>query len=663
MSVYRTISVLLLTALAATAETRIHITGLTRKSEGNILDLMGGRLEYVRDNDASASRADDAAFLLTQVLRKDGYADVQVSSKIVSRNEILLIVKEGRRFSLGTVTVKGVDADDAPRLAKIYAAPAEKARPLGAGSAPFREEDVPKGLSNIRQELNAKGYWSAEVTMGTRETDAAEERVDLTIDVAPGPRYKIAPAKIVSPDNRGVIRTKTTVEPFIGKVATTANLNAMRLAVEEAFNSRGYPDSRIGMGRILEAPRFIPDFFIDLGTRVRLNDVRIEGLERTKPGRIAQRMESLKGEWYDEAAMNKRLRGFLATGAFSSATVERVQVSEKRVDALLRFEETRAREISAAAGVDSYHGPIFRVSYADRNLLGNLWGFSSGFEFSARGILGETKLTDPWMWGSDVAGTARAYALFYGREGYTSLETGLEAKVNWKLGDHYSLEVLAGNSIVNLEPDGLPPVELGETVYANPRLRFTQALDYRDSTVLPKKGWHVENPVEIGAAVGDTATSYVKSSVTGGWYHAINSKYSIGLGGEFGMLVPTGDGENLPIDLRMFNGGARSVRSFPERELGPSVDGYPTGGEAAWNMNAELIRSITGSVSAVAFFDAGSLSREYYELSQAELEMAIGLGVRLNLPIGPVRLEYGYNLTQDVGEPTGTLHFAIGTAY
>jgi hypothetical protein len=28
-----------------------------------------------------------------------------------------------------------------------------------------------------------------------------------------------------------------------------------------------------------------------------------------------------------------------------------------------------------------------------------------------------------------------------------------------------------------------------------------------------------------------------------------------------------------------------------------------------------------------------------------------------------VRLEYGYNLTRDEGEPSGTLHFAIGFAY
>jgi outer membrane translocation and assembly module TamA len=66
---------------------------------------------------------------------------------------------------------------------------------------------------------------------------------------------------------------------------------------------------------------------------------------------------------------------------------------------------------------------------------------------------------------------------------------------------------------------------------------------------------------------------------------------------------------------------------------------------------------------AVAFVDAGTLSRTFSELGSAEVEVAAGLGVRLDLPIGPVRLEYGYNLTRDADEPTGALHFAIGVAF
>ena len=68
-------------------------------------------------------------------------------------------------------------------------------------------------------------------------------------------------------------------------------------------------------------------------------------------------------------------------------------------------------------------------------------------------------------------------------------------------------------------------------------------------------------------------------------------------------------------------------------------------------------------VKGVLFFDAGSLARDHEDMWSADVELATGLGLRLNLPIGPVRVEYGYNLTRDDGEPTGTFHFAIGNAF
>jgi outer membrane protein insertion porin family len=654
--------VLMLTAVWATAETQIRITGTTRKSESQVLGLMGGRLEHVRTHDASPSRADDAAFLLRQVLRKDGYSTAEVDWKIVRRNEILLSVREGERLSLGKVTLRGVPTDETQKLVKLYSRPAEKDRPLASGDAPFREGDVETGLSYLRQELNAQGHWSAEATLADRETDESGS-VNVVIDVALGPLYRIGKPRIASTDDRGESEAEGAAAPFIGKAATTGNLNAMRVAVEEAFTSSGYPDSKITMGRELEGSRFTPDFTIDLGKRVLLNKVHIEGLEITNPRRIEARMKTLEGDWYDEAAMNKRIRGFLATGAFSSARIETQEVADERIDATLHFDEGRAKQVSLAVGADSYQGGIFRATYADRNLWGNLMGFSTGLEFSARGVLGETKLTDPWLFGTDVMGMARLYALIYSREGYSSFESGLDAKTTWKFGDHYTLDFLAGYSIVNTSVDGLPTAALGETVYTHPRLRLTHQFDFRDSAVLPTRGWHLMAPLELGAAVGELSTAYLSTGMTGGWYHKINNTYQLGLGGEWGVLVPSGDGQDLPIDLRLFNGGSRSVRSFPERELGPTVDGYAVGGEAMWNANAELIRTLSGSVKGVVFFDAGSLARDFSSVGSSEIEMAVGLGIRLDLPIGPVRFEYGYNLTKDPGEPVGTFHFAIGAAF
>lgn len=652
-----------LTASAAVAETEVHIVGLEDRSENQVLSLMGDRLIHVRSHDASPSRADDAAFLVAQVLRKDGYADVQVNCKIISRSEIRLTVIAGERLSLGKVEITGVPAADQTRLAKLYSRPAEKDRPLGSGDPPFREGDVETGLSYIEQQLHAEGFWEADATMTDRWTDPATGDVRLSIKVDQGPAFKIGTARVHSPDGRGVDETSKAAAPFSGMSATTGNINAMRLAVEEAFNSSGYPDATITMSRTLVGQRFDPEFYIDIGKRVRLNRVRYEGLQRTRPGSLAQRIRRLEGDWYDEAALNKRIRGLLATGAFSSIRLEKTPVGENTIDATLHFEEAKAREFTAGLGVDSYDGAFMRLGYADRNLDGRLLGFRTGVEISTRGLLGETSITDPWLFGTDVSGSARLYALIYGREGYSSFQTGLEGKVTWKIGDHYTLEGLAGYSFVNLTADGLPTSELGETVYGHPLIRFTQTVDFRDSPILPKNGWHVVNPLEIGAAIGDQSSAYVQSGLSGGWYRELNAKYRVALGGNLAFIIPTGDGTDFPIDMRLFNGGSHSVRSFPERELGPKVFDYATGGEATWNTNAELIRKLSGSLSGVFFVDAGSLARHFDDLGAGELEVAAGLGLRLDLPIGPVRLEYGYNLTRDPGEPVGTLHFAIGVTF
>jgi outer membrane protein insertion porin family len=661
------LSHIVITLLAGTllsgAQTQVRIQGTRLKSEAELLELMGGRLEHVLAKPAIGSRADDAAFLLRQVMLNDGYNDAQVNWRIINPREILLMVNEGRRLELGNVTIRGVGGDDSNRLARIYSRPAVRDRPLVAGRAPFREEDVDEGLAALQQEFNAMGYWGAQANLASQVIHPVTGVVDVVIDVDRGPLYRIGTPRIGSEDGRGVQRAAAAAAPFVGEAATTAAVNQMRAAVAAAFTSVGYPDSEILMGTSLESPLFIPEFSVNLGNRVRLERVEIEGTKRTNPNRVLRRLRPMEGDWYDEAAMNERLRQFLSTGAFASSRVEREETIPGFVTATLHFEEARAKEVTLGAGVGSYEGFLFRANYADRNLFGQLLGLNAGVEFSSRGMLGETRVTEPWLLGSDFSLTARIYALVYGRDGYESFETGFEGILGRTFGN-YNIELMAGYSYFDVTPEGLPRAVLGPGNYTNPKIRFTQMLDYRDSQVMPKSGWYLRMPLEIGVAIsGETDVTYVSGSLTGAWHYAINQKTDLAIGGQVAAVLPSGESPDLPIDLRVFIGGARSVRSYPERQLGPRVGTYATGGEASWRGNAEVVRDLAGPLRGVVFVDAGTLARSFDALSQAEIELAAGMGLRLELPIGPIRVEYGHNLTRDTGEPSGTFHFAIGAAF
>ena len=105
------------------------------------------------------------------------------------------------------------------------------------------------------------------------------------------------------------------------------------------------------------------------------------------------------------------------------------------------------------------------------------------------------------------------------------------------------------------------------------------------------------------------------------------------------------------------------MRSFPTRELGPQVNGASRGGQSFWSINAEYIRKIAGPLYGVAFIDAGSLDEDASNWPSLDPKLAAGIGVRIDLPIGPVRLEYGHALNPSGDDPSGAFHFAIGAAF
>ena len=127
---------------------------------------------------------------------------------------------------------------------------------------------------------------------------------------------------------------------------------------------------------------------------------------------------------------------------------------------------------------------------------------------------------------------------------------------------------------------------------------------------------------------------------------------------------------DIPIDERFFDGGSTTVRSFAERDLGPHNNGYPIGGDFFTVFNVEYTFPIFGELQGAAFVDAGNLlpnvDNYFADGVSAGLEdmrYAIGLGLRYKLPVGPIRLDYGYNPDRHQGEDTGAFHFSFGFAF
>lgn len=118
--------------------------------------------------------------------------------------------------------------------------------------------------------------------------------------------------------------------------------------------------------------------------------------------------------------------------------------------------------------------------------------------------------------------------------------------------------------------------------------------------------------------------------------------------------------EVIPIPERFFSGGADSLRGFAINQAGPRdpITGFPVGGTALFVNNLELRFPMIGqNIGGVAFYDAGNVFTSFGAMwrglvrfhapSPTDLNFdsqTLGFGIRYRTPVGPIRLDFGYDL-------------------
>ena len=130
--------------------------------------------------------------------------------------------------------------------------------------------------------------------------------------------------------------------------------------------------------------------------------------------------------------------------------------------------------------------------------------------------------------------------------------------------------------------------------------------------------------------------------------------------------------QDLPASERFFAGGNTTVRGFALDRLGTSrtisSSGFPTGGNGEVVVNAELRVATVKGMTAVGFVDAGNVFPRASEIRLTDLRPAAGFGVHYRSPVGPLRVELGFNLDpQELvpGRPERrtVIHVSLGQAF
>ncbi len=671
----------------------IEIRGEQAFSEKELRSQLKEQITTIDDYGLTAPRGDDLAFFLEVFYRKHGYVKVNVRYTIESGDRLRLEINEGPLMTLGTVVFEGNVAEPTAKLFDFAVGPTRERYSKLQKNLPFVAADIKEGADLVHRLYIAEGFLDAVVDPPRYTYHDETNQVDAIIAIHEGQQYFFGD---VSFSGRTIYDAETLrgqMLDLLRQPYTDARVADIPRRLQTYFKTRGYYDVKVeATGAPEEAVdgRVPVEIAISAGPVYRFDGVTVSGLQRLRPSFVTKRFSNLAGKTYSPDVLDERFRILMRTGLFNLLQIKPVPVEGNLLRLDISAEEAKSKEFGISIGYGTFQGGIFGVQYRDRDLFGYGRPVTISAEISQRGYKGEILYEDPFLFDTDLSFKNRLFALTFDYDGYSKFELGDRVELTRKFTKQYEASLIFAARHVEITSTSINQRFLGDTSYLVNSLGFTQTLDLRESPLVSPRGFVVNTTFdlasnafgsEIELARGTARLAYFLSfapkTLTPGvtedqtvpplqhWFQ----QSLLAFGARAGLvhsLNNSGPDEatTLPIDERFFNGGATTVRSYGERDLGPhDPKGNPIGGEFFTVFNLEYTFPIYGELQGAVFFDAGNLLPTSEEPGVDDMHYAIGAGLRYKLPIGPIRLDYGVNPDRQPGEDIGAFHFSFGFAF
>ena len=572
----------------------------------------------------------------------------------------------------------------------------------------FNRNEFTKDLQRVTAFYTDRGYPDAKVTSVDADLDAAKQTVGLTVTVSEGDPVIVESVRFDGFEALPERRQQTLPRRVGIESGAPLNRPVVRAGRETAANDLrefGHPYAEVTVREDQLAPRKVAIVYTaNPGPAAVFGRVEINGNQSVDDDVILRQLTFKEGEPYRQSRVQSSQRRLTALPLFQFAYVEPRGLEERAPQVPMRvtLTEDKHRQFEASAGYGSEERARVSTSWTHVNFMGDARqvGVEAKYSSLDRGVRAEFK--QPYFFTSHLAFSAQGLAWDENEPVYHLRSYGGRATVAWvrderAFGRQRGSKVSVAMTIINeytnyrvsdealADPDfrddlislGLDP----ETGSAKGTLRaFRVQADY-DNT--PGR-LNTERGVTLSAAVEQAGRllpgdfRYTEVLAEGRHYMRLGRRLVVANRLRFGSIdAPTSStssdaSEIVPYFKRYFLGGSTSLRGWGRYEVSPLTDsGLPVGGLSVLEGSSELRVRLTDKLSAVGFLDYGAVGASSWKPTADGMRADVGPGVRYQTPVGPVRFDFGYQLTPIEGlvvngEPESRhwrVHISIGQAF
>jgi outer membrane protein insertion porin family len=618
-------------------------------------------------NPVEVQRAVDA---IRQKYEEDGFFGVTIQPRTERTPEgdirVVFRIDEGAKMYIDRIVIEG---NQALTDKQIKGAMMTKERmlwilPFSKVHRKIFEEDADRILGFYADH----GYVQARIESHEIVPDFERGKIILRTRLVEGPQFHVGAVAIEGHEilSEAEIRSLIALKP-----GDAFDRSAVRTAIRKITDRY----SELGRARAevtpstdtdLEARRVNLTLAIKEGPQVYVERINITGNTKSSEKVLRRELRVAEGELFTYQKLVRSRQRLFNLGYFDevNATVEPGSTPD-RVIVNIDVKERATGMFSIGAGYSSLDKLFGTVEITQRNLFGRGQEVSLQFRIGSASQLVQLSFTEPYLFDIPLRAGFDLYLRERDFDDFTEARIGGDVRGTYPLTEFVSMtavyrleDVKISNVADNASAD--LKAEVGRKL--NSLVELGVARDTRDNIFEPSSGSRNAFGIAFAGLGGDTQWYRVVGETA--WYWPLPFfDWVVGARGLAGIVQGWG-GKEVPIFERFFLGGATTLRGQRTRSVAPKdAQGFVIGGDKELVGSTELLIPIFPRFRVALFFDAGNAYGFGTDFDPANLRLTVGAGFRFYSPLGPLRLDYGYNLDRKPGESSGQINFTVGSPF
>jgi outer membrane protein insertion porin family len=560
------------------------------------------------------------------------------------------------------------------------------------------ETQLQQDLDSVKEFYQNHGYIDVEVKEVRKERENGP--MIITIAITEGTQYHVGKISISGYQATTEQKIRALLKMKEGAVYSPKALHDDAKAVADAYGSGGYVDTLIVPEGAPAGPgRIDVHYKIEEGDRFFVQRINVVGNTRTKDKVIRREVLIAPGDVFNTVRVDVSKKRLENLGYFSKVETYPDDTGVAgRKDLTVQVEEKRTGSFSFGGGFSTIDQLVGFAELTQGNFDLFNWPAMTGAgqKFRLRVQYGTQRkdfiliLTEPWFLDRPFSVSGQ---VFYSEANYLSSlydqrDYGFVLEARKPINPYtyatlgYRLEKL---DIFNVAPS--VSQQLGQELGAQTKSQIYTSVvfDRRDNPLLTRTGQRVTiSPYVAGGFLGGNDQIYGWSVEASQYFHMWWDTILL-LNGEIATVNNWGGGSAVQIFDLLFLGGSNNLRGFDYRDVSPKDENKePLGGKSMARTTVEWTFPIIEKARGAIFYDIGFVNPDAWDFSEQtqfipakprpvgstkpprvpisydNIASDFGFGIRLDLPIGPLRLDYGIPVQKAGTTGSGKFNFSVG---